>query len=69
MDADAAAADPLPQAAFAGTGSAEAGAQAAVTDLYLSNALGLVRLAHIMLGSRHHRLRVQGTALTGTAAL
>jgi hypothetical protein len=43
MDADAAAADPLPQAAFAGPGSTEAGAQAAVTELYLSNALGLVR--------------------------
>jgi len=52
MDADAAAAHPLPQAALAGPGPVEAGAQAAVTELYLRNALGLVRLAHIMLGSR-----------------
>jgi DNA-directed RNA polymerase specialized sigma24 family protein len=52
MDADAAAADPLPQAALAGPGSTDAEAQAAVSELYLRNALGLVRLAHIMLGSR-----------------
>jgi RNA polymerase sigma-70 factor (sigma-E family) len=52
MDADAAAADPLPQAALAGPGPIGAGAEAAVSELYRSNALGLVRLAHIMLGSR-----------------
>jgi RNA polymerase sigma-70 factor (sigma-E family) len=51
MDVDAAAADPLPQAALAGPGPVEAEAQAAVSELYRSNALGLVRLAHIMLGS------------------
>jgi RNA polymerase sigma-70 factor (sigma-E family) len=51
MDADAAAADPLPHAAFAGPGPIDAGAEAAVSELYRNNVLGLVRLAHIMLGS------------------
>jgi RNA polymerase sigma-70 factor (sigma-E family) len=51
MDANAASANPLPQAALARPSPVDAGAEAAVSELYRSNALGLVRLAHIMLGS------------------
>lgn len=60
MELDATAPVPLPQQGRAGSdrlGSADAGAgtgdrSAAVSALYAGHALGLIRLAHIMLGNR-----------------